>query len=501
MTKPIKVLHLEDKFADAELIKREMRVFPVPFEWLWVSNRSDFEKALDLYLPDIVISDHSLQNFTSIDAFEILKKSKLNIPFILVTATMSEEFAVDMMKIGITDYLLKDRLQRLPVAVANALERWEGEKEKASYLDEIAKSEANLTAIIENTDVNIYSLDDNFKYITFNSLLKNTLKQVYDLDIKVGDDVFGFLNKLDPAEAKEWEMRYTQALAGKSIQFVKKFKVGDQMIFTSFSINPIREGEKVTGLSCFAWDITAEKIADLERKASELDRNKMSADLIQRNKDLEQFAYIVSHNLRAPLANILGISSILDHAIQESDKLEAIAGITLSARKLDEVVIDLNNILQAKREMSENTEMIYFQDLVDNIQSSIYHLVQKNAATIVTDFSDVEGIQTIKSFLYSIFYNLISNSLKYRQRTIVPVIKISSSTSNGKTLLTFSDNGLGIDLTIHGDKIFGLYKRFHLETEGKGMGLFMVKTHVESLGGSIMVRSELGKGAEFTITL
>ncbi|MBK9016545.1 MAG: hypothetical protein IPM82_22095 [Saprospiraceae bacterium] len=106
----------------------------------------------------------------------------------------------------------------------------------------------------------------------------------------------------------------------------------------------------------------------------------------------------------------------------------------------------------------------------------------------------------LKSYLNSIFYNLISNSIKYRQPDLAPVIEIKARLVQNKLTLTFKDNGLGIDLDKKSEQVFGLYKRFHPETaEGKGMGLFMVKTQVETLGGKINVASEVHKGTEFNI--
>ena len=107
---------------------------------------------------------------------------------------------------------------------------------------------------------------------------------------------------------------------------------------------------------------------------------------------------------------------------------------------------------------------------------------------------------SIKTYLHSIFYNLISNSLKYRQPDISPVIKISSQRLDGKIVLIFNDNGMDIDLKKNGHQVFGLYKRFHTESaEGKGMGLYMVKTQVESIGGKISIESAVNKGTTFTI--
>ncbi len=175
-------------------------------------------------------------------------------------------------------------------------------------------------------------------------------------------------------------------------------------------------------------------------------------------------------------------------------------GLNQAATKLDEVIKDLNYVLQVKTQLSEKKELVTFSKLVSDIQISIQAMIIKENATISCDFTEVPEMMTIKSYLHSIFYNLISNSIKYRQLDIPILIEIKSQFINNKIILLFKDNGMGIDLEKQNDRIFGLYKRFHIhEAEGKGMGLYMVKTQVESIGGSISIKSEVNKGTEFRI--
>jgi len=239
-----------------------------------------------------------------------------------------------------------------------------------------------------------------------------------------------------------------------------------------------------------------------ERKLMELEKQKIITDMLQRNRDLEQFAYIVSHNLRAPVANILGLTSLLsdtDVGFHEREKMTQ--SLNLTVKRLDVVIKDLNQILQMKREISENKETVRFSELLNDVKLSIADLIQTEQVYFISDFSAVDEINTIKSYLHSIFYNLISNSIKYRQPDISPVIMIRSALFGNKIRLTFKDNSLGIDLEKRGEQVFGLYKRFHTHAEGKGMGLYMVKTQVETLGGTISVNSEVNKGTEFKIEL
>ena len=237
-----------------------------------------------------------------------------------------------------------------------------------------------------------------------------------------------------------------------------------------------------------------------DRKLAEIERLGMVNELTQRNKDLEQFAYIVSHNLRAPIANILGAAQELMHPGMGGEEREfLVRGLYDSVKRMDNVVKDLNLILQIKREINERKGLVSFADLVYDIQLSIKTLIDKENAEIRCDFSAVSELVTLKSYLYSIFYNLISNSIKYRQPTVPPLIEIKSALNGVKVELLFRDNGMGIDLRKRGDQVFGLYKRFHPDIEGKGIGLFIIKSQVEILGGKISVTSEVNKGTEFKI--
>src|SRR5258708_29501620 len=146
-----------------------------------------------------------------------------------------------------------------------------------------------------------------------------------------------------------------------------------------------------------------------------MERMRVSNDLVQRNNDLEQFAYIISHNLRAPLANIIGLSKILkQHDLPPDEKIESEEFLFKSIIKLDEIVKDLNHILQVRRDINETKEMVAFSELVNDILTGFQLIIEQENIKVITDFSHVDKIFTIKSYLYSIFHNLISNSIKYR---------------------------------------------------------------------------------------
>ncbi|HSP40492.1 MAG TPA: PAS domain S-box protein [Gillisia sp.] len=255
-----------------------------------------------------------------------------------------------------------------------------------------------------------------------------------------------------------------------------------------------------SGLSVYFKDVTERKVSELE--IVELNKNLKSHtdELVEANKGLEQFSFIVSHNLRSPVANIIGLADLISNKdYPEEVKTKFIKALLDNVKRLDVVISDLNSILQVKVEMDAKKEPVQLKNLVDSIKISVHNLIEKEKVEITTNF-DVSSIHTVQSYLHSIFYNLIANSIKYRRPGIPPRIEIRSQFQDGTINITFEDNGLGIDLNKKGDQVFGLYRRFHHHIEGKGMGLFLVKTQVELLGGKISIESEVNSGTKFTIT-
>jgi len=238
-----------------------------------------------------------------------------------------------------------------------------------------------------------------------------------------------------------------------------------------------------------------------ERKISELERERITADLVQRNKDLEQFTYIVSHNLRAPVANIKGLSNMLnsfDFNISENQEIKT--SLTTSIDVLDGMIMDLNHILQVRSNVNERHEEIIFHVLVDDIKSSLQNLIKSERAVVHYNFNFCDKITGIKSYVHSIFYNLILNAIKYKRPGTDPEVKISTQINHNMLEILFEDNGKGIEEK-NLKSVFGLYKRFDNTVEGKGMGLFMVKMQVETMGGTISVESKPGRGTTFMIAV
>ena len=235
-----------------------------------------------------------------------------------------------------------------------------------------------------------------------------------------------------------------------------------------------------------------------ERKKVELERLALIESLQRRNQDLQQFSYIVSHNLRAPIAKILGLASIMNESAEEN--IFFLEKLKEEASHLDSVVKDINTVVSARKSSKEKMELIVFKSQLGVIKQLLDDDIVSSGAIISQDFSGAPRVLIIKSYLHSIFYNLISNALKYRRPEVQLRIEVKSVQVEKYICLSIQDNGEGIDIEKNGSKVFGLYKRFHTgSVTGKGIGLNLVKTHAESLGGYVEVESQLDVGTTFKV--
>ena len=229
------------------------------------------------------------------------------------------------------------------------------------------------------------------------------------------------------------------------------------------------------------------------------DLRKTNLELIEQNSRLEQFAYIISHNLRAPMTRLIGLSSILELAETAPEKDKIIQLMVKSTSEFDNVLQDLTHILSIQKLNTKVYSVIDLSEIIQKVVNMLENEINSTGAEIITSFTKAPALYSLPQYIDSIFYNLVSNALKYRHPDRKPVITIKSRKVNNFIQIIVSDNGLGINLSKHKDAVFNLYKRFHFHVEGKGLGLFLVRTQVEALGGHIKVESKLGAGTTFKI--
>ena len=237
-----------------------------------------------------------------------------------------------------------------------------------------------------------------------------------------------------------------------------------------------------------------------EEKKLEKEKEQLIRELTQNNKDLKQFSYIISHNLRAPLSNLTGLLHLInDIFIEDQELQEIITGFKVSTQLLNETINDLTKVITIKDSPSVQYEEIFIDTIFKNIFKQLSFQLEIYNPELNLNFGNVIKINTNKTYFESILLNLLTNAIKYRSKDKILKIDISIVEKNNTIVLTFRDNGIGIDLDRNKDKIFGLYQRFHNFTDSKGLGLYLVKSQIETMGGSISVESEINKGTTFTL--
>lgn len=238
-----------------------------------------------------------------------------------------------------------------------------------------------------------------------------------------------------------------------------------------------------------------------KEKEREEEREHLIGELTQNNKDLKQFSYITSHNLRAPLSNLTGLLNLIqDIPIENNELQEIIDGFSKSTALLNETINDLVKVIIIKDSPSIQKEEVVIRDVFENVFSQLTFIIGLQKPILKLALNGAKILQINKSYLESILLNLMTNSLKYKDERRQLKIVISSYIEDGKTVIEFSDNGIGIDLDRNKDKVFGLYQRFHNHSDSKGLGLYLVKSQVEAMGGTISIESEVGKGTSFKIS-
>ncbi len=241
-------------------------------------------------------------------------------------------------------------------------------------------------------------------------------------------------------------------------------------------------------------------ISDRKKVEKELLRKKNQLEKV--NKELEELTYVASHDLKAPLANLQGLMMLIEEAqgVKE-DNLDVFERMQLSVVRMQNTLNNLNEVIALKQEMAIQKESIRFETLFTNVKASLETQIMEAKASITADFSAAPSVEYPLLHLKSIMQNLLTNAIKYRDAHRPLSIRIRTTMHNGQACLMVKDNGLGIDLSKSKDKLFGLFKRLHVHVEGKGIGLYILKSIVESHRGFIEVTSKLNQGTTFKIYL
>ncbi|MFD2514768.1 ATP-binding protein [Pontibacter locisalis] len=237
------------------------------------------------------------------------------------------------------------------------------------------------------------------------------------------------------------------------------------------------------------------------RKAQEALVRKNDA-LLQINSDLDSFVYCASHDLKSPITNMEGLLSALREEMETpgGDVEPILKQLETSVQKLNGTIESLSDVSKIQRKsQDEQREKLEFEKTLSDVALGIQHMIQQSGANIITDFSEQPVVCFYPQHLQSILQNLLTNAIKYRASERDCIIKISAKEAAEYVVLTVEDNGIGIDLNKHGNKIFSLFRRLHDHVEGSGVGLYVIKRIIENYQGKVEVESMVGRGTAFHV--
>jgi PAS domain S-box-containing protein len=494
MEEVYKILVVEDISHDAELIEREIKkvLKSCIFERVWTEK--DFLRVLIDFQPNVIISDYYMPGFDGLSALKIAREKLPDIPFIIVTGSLNEDIAVECMRSGASDYVIKEYIKRLGPSILNALEQFAIKVDKNN----------TQAALIESAERHRSLFEDNIAVML---LLDAHTGEILDANQAAGK-FYGYsrdelkkmnITNLNTLTEEQVKKELKKARIRKKIQFKFRHRLRD---------GSIRDVEVYSSrIKAFGKDVIHSIVLDITEKVRmehELIASKEKAEENDRLKTA--FLHNISHEIRTPLNAIVGFSSFLNQPNLSIDKRKEFTDIiSLSSEQLLSIITDIISVatLEAGQEKVHKKEIdinqtigaVYEQFCIKSLYPHIaiqYHSeIPDHLARILTD-----GVKLIQ-----ILTNLVGNALKYTREGRV---EFSCSIKNKELYFRIEDTGIGIPKHLHSkifDRFWQVDSTVTREFGGTGLGLSISKAYVELMGGRIWLDSEPGIGSVFHFTL
>lgn len=483
VSESLQVLLIEDSEDDALLAIRALKSSHLRLDWQRVQTVESFCALLKNQTWDVIIADYHVPGFDAPAALEMVQKSDLDIPFIVISGAIGEAAAVEMMKAGAHDYFMKGNLTRLAEAIRREVRDAKVRQEHRDAEVVLKQQQAAIEAVLDGIAIvkagtYLYlnhAYLELFGYEDATELVGKSWHSLY-----IAEDVKRLKNEIFPLLAQE------QSWRGEAIAIRKDGSTFAQEI----SLTLMEDGTIVS----VCRDIT-------QRKQTEQQLKQLNADLLFSNQELGQFAYVASHDLQEPLRKIRSFAELLSERYQ--DQLDDVADryisyITNGAIRLQGLIDDLlsySRVSQAELNVQETNLEVLLQQVTSDLET----LIEARGAIISMDPLPTVLANPIQ--IQQLFQNLLSNAIKYCQAE-VPKIHIGITQAHGTWTIAIKDNGIGIDPQFS-ERIFVIFQRLHNRNTytGTGIGLAICKKIIERHGGQIWVDSQEGQGSTFFFSL
>ncbi len=500
MEQRIKVLILEDVPTDAELAEREISVTIKNCIFKIVETRKDFINALDKFHPDVIIADYQLPQFDGMIALHLSREKTPLVPFIMHTGSINEDTAVECMKAGATDYVIKEHMKRLGPAVKRALELAAAKKDAQKAQQELVESEARFRKLAENASDMIYRYDffpeRRFVYVSPSS----TQMTGYTPDEYYSDpELFKKLVYPDDRD-KIGSLIISEHESGGKMLTMRWVRKDGKIIWTEQkNVYIHNKNGNLLSTESIVRDITGRKKAEEDLKAA-LEKAE------QGDRLKTSFLNNLSHEIRTPLNAIVGFSDMIkDQGVPREHIRYCIDVIHQSSDQLIHVVEDIISISTIETGQLEIYETEFELEQMMSKVKARFNIKAELKGVELNYSIDVNGGNTmIISDMHKIeriLTHLVDNALKFTDEGLV---EFGCTLENRQLQFFVSDTGIGIDKDMH-EKIFQRFHQAEIELSqkrgGLGLGLPVSKAFIESLGGRIWLESQPGSGSVFYFTI
>jgi PAS domain S-box-containing protein len=528
----LRILILEDNALDAELDVAQLEEAGFACRWERVQTRTDFVAHLASAY-DLILADYTMPGFDGLTALQIVRGQGMDTPFILVSGTLGEERAIEALKSGATDYVLKPRIARLAPVVRRALEEHAEKRRRAAAEQALRDSEERYRTLTEVSPVGIFRADVAGAYVYVNERWCEL--SGLTAEAARGDGWAQAVHADDRARVlAEWQRAVTE---GQPFRSELRFQRPTGVTIWVFAqvVQECTDGGGVRGYIGAVTNITERKRGEeqIRQLNAELERRvrERTAQLEAANRELESFAYSASHDLRAPLRAIDGFSRALqeDYAAQLPEPAQAhLQRVRDAANHMGQLLTDLLNLSRVTRAPLHMTTV----DLSALAQAVAAELQQVQPERQV-EFIIAPGLHACGDvdLLRDVLQNLLANSWKFTSKhtrarielgttagrgvgeqgssgageiSSAPLLPRSSAPSPPRSPAIFyvRDDGAGFDMA-YAAKLFGAFQRLHSvgEFEGTGVGLATVQRIIRRHGGRIWAEGAVERGATFYFTL
>jgi PAS domain S-box-containing protein len=490
--KAIRIFFVEDKQQHFSSVQAELDKAGLAVNLLPLQDSNGFMKEVQAVLPDVVLICYQEKGFAGYDCLGLHKKLAPQIPVLVIAPAMGEEWVIEMMRGGACDIVLQDKLYKLPQAITRALSESSFKYQQQQKEQSLQLSQQHLRDLLRMTPVGVFRCDSSKDCFYVND-------RFCELTGLKPEEAFGagWISALHPDDKdfvlRGWYDKKGAVEETKAVYRYQKPDTGETIWVLGQSKSELDSQGNVIGYLGSVTNITRLKLVEEALK----EKNEY---LTKVNKELDNFVYSASHNLRAPLTSLMGLINLLKLESARPNELYKICGMMEnSLHRLDGFIRDIIDHSRNSR--------LFMQFIEVDIKALIYGVLEE--FSLLEDYKQIDVDVNIRqeSPLYTdparlriVFRNLISNAIRYQNKVQPPQITITGRITVQLAVFQVCDNGIGIRQE-HQARVFDMFYRADEHRSGSGLGLYITREVVDKMGGKIELSSQPAKGTVVKIAL